>query len=160
MYKIVKKNPLIAACRKIAVRHPNVRVLNCSVSMPYTGVRTYYSRMYEGKFITGAIAGEMCIRDRADAGVDDGYAHALAQISQVPGLIGPYRRAGRLHVGLQPVSYTHLDVYKRQEHDIALLLIGVIAARLDIDHRHALFDWGKVGRIGDVPRDIASHFFY
>ena len=30
--------PLIAACRKIAVRHPGVRILNCSVSMPYTGV--------------------------------------------------------------------------------------------------------------------------
>lgn len=51
--------PLIDACRKIAARHPNVRVLNCSVSMPYSGVRTYYSRIYEGKFISGAIAGAM-----------------------------------------------------------------------------------------------------
>ena len=44
--------PLIAACRKTAALHPGVRILNCSVSMPYTGVRTYYSRIYEGKFIT------------------------------------------------------------------------------------------------------------
>jgi len=51
--------PLIGACRKIAANHPEVRVLNCSLSMPYTGVRTYYSRIYEGKFITGAIAGAM-----------------------------------------------------------------------------------------------------
>lgn len=51
--------PLIAACRKTAAQHPDVRILNCSVSMPYTGVRTYYSRIYEGKFITGAIAGAM-----------------------------------------------------------------------------------------------------
>lgn len=51
--------PLIGDCRKIAARHPNVRVLNCSISMPYTGVRTYYSRIYEGKFISGAIAGAM-----------------------------------------------------------------------------------------------------
>ena len=36
-----------------------MRVLNCSASMPYTGVRTYYSRIYEGKFLTGAIAGAM-----------------------------------------------------------------------------------------------------
>ena len=49
--------PLIGACRKIAARYPGVRVLNCSLSMPYPGVRTYYSRLYEGKFITGAIAG-------------------------------------------------------------------------------------------------------
>ena len=51
--------PLIDACRKIAAKYPNVRVLNCSASMPYTGVRTYYCRIYEGKFITGAIAGAM-----------------------------------------------------------------------------------------------------
>ena len=52
--------PLIGACRKIAAQHPGLRVLNCSVSMPYTGVRTYYSRIYEAKFITGAIAGALC----------------------------------------------------------------------------------------------------
>ncbi|MBD5160631.1 MAG: BMP family ABC transporter substrate-binding protein [Oscillibacter sp.] len=51
--------PLIAACRKLAAKHPGVRVLNCSASMPYAGVRTYYSRIYEGKFLTGAIAGAM-----------------------------------------------------------------------------------------------------
>ena len=51
--------PLIDACRKIAAKYPAVRVLNCSASMPYTGVRTYYSRIYEGKFITGAVAGAM-----------------------------------------------------------------------------------------------------
>ena len=51
--------PLITACRKLAAKHPDIKVLNCSVAMPYTGVRTYYSRIYEGKFITGAIAGAM-----------------------------------------------------------------------------------------------------
>lgn len=48
---------LIAQCRKFAAQHPNVKILNCSVAMAYTGVRTFYSRMYEGKFIAGAIAG-------------------------------------------------------------------------------------------------------
>ncbi|MBO4916216.1 MAG: BMP family ABC transporter substrate-binding protein, partial [Oscillospiraceae bacterium] len=51
---------LIGACRKIAAAHPGVRILSCSIMMPYTGVRTYYSRIYEAKFITGAIAGAMC----------------------------------------------------------------------------------------------------
>lgn len=50
---------LIDACRKLASAHPDVRVFSCSISMPYTGVRTYYSRIYEGKFITGAIAGAL-----------------------------------------------------------------------------------------------------
>lgn len=56
--------PLISACRKLAARRPDLKVLNCSVAMPYPGVRTYYSRVYEGKFITGAIAGAMTKNDR------------------------------------------------------------------------------------------------
>ena len=56
--------PLIGACRRVAANHPDVRVLNCSLSMPYAGVRTYYSRIYEGKFITGAIAGAMSREDQ------------------------------------------------------------------------------------------------
>ncbi len=36
-----------------------MRFLNCSVDAPYSSVRTYYSRIFEGKFITGAIAGAM-----------------------------------------------------------------------------------------------------
>ena len=44
---------------KAAVKYPKVRFLNCSVDAPYSSVRTYYSRIFEGKFITGAIAGAM-----------------------------------------------------------------------------------------------------
>ena len=44
---------------KAAVKYPKVRFLNCSVNAPYSSVRTYYSRIFEGKFITGAIAGAM-----------------------------------------------------------------------------------------------------
>ena len=50
---------MIGACRRIAALHSGVRVMNCSLSLPYTGVRSYYSRIYECKFITGAIAGAM-----------------------------------------------------------------------------------------------------
>ena len=44
---------------KASLKHPKVRFLNCSVDTPYTSFRTYYSRIYEAKFITGAIAGAM-----------------------------------------------------------------------------------------------------
>lgn len=47
------------ATLKAAVKYPKVRFLNCSVDAPYSSVRTYYSRIFEGKFITGAIAGAM-----------------------------------------------------------------------------------------------------
>ncbi len=55
---------LVAPSLKISVKFPNVRILNCSLHMPYSTIRTYYSRVYEGKYITGAIAGAMTKNDR------------------------------------------------------------------------------------------------
>jgi len=55
---------LIGASLKASVRHPNVRFLNCSVHMPYSTVHTYYCRIYEAKFITGAIAGAIADSNR------------------------------------------------------------------------------------------------
>ena len=49
---------------KAAVTNPKVRFFNCSVNIPYSSVRTYYCRIFEGKFITGAIAGAMANNDR------------------------------------------------------------------------------------------------
>ena len=50
---------LIGPTMKGSVKYPKVRFLNCSLNQPYASVKTYYSRMYEAKFITGAIAGAM-----------------------------------------------------------------------------------------------------
>ena len=55
---------LIAPALKISVEHPKVRILNCALHMPYSTVRTYYPRVYEAKFITGAIAGAMAKNNR------------------------------------------------------------------------------------------------
>ncbi len=57
--------PLLSrATLKAAVHYPKVRFLNCSVDQPYSSIRTYYGRMYEAKFITGAIAGAMAQDNR------------------------------------------------------------------------------------------------
>ena len=56
--------PLSRATLKMAVKYPKVRFLNCSVDQPYSSLRTYYGRIYEAKFITGAIAGAMANDDR------------------------------------------------------------------------------------------------
>ena len=44
---------------RMAVKYPKVKFLNCAVNLPYSSIRSYYGRMYEAKFITGAIAGAM-----------------------------------------------------------------------------------------------------
>ena len=55
---------LSRATLKYAVQYPKVRFFNCSVDQPYTSFRTYYGRIYEAKFITGAIAGAMAQNNR------------------------------------------------------------------------------------------------
>jgi basic membrane lipoprotein Med (substrate-binding protein (PBP1-ABC) superfamily) len=49
---------------KIAVDHPDVKILNCSLNAPHKNIRTYYARMYEGKFLSGVIAGALAENDR------------------------------------------------------------------------------------------------
>ena len=55
---------LIAPSLKVSIEYPRVRILNCALHMPYSTVRTYYPRVYEAKFITGAIAGAMAKNGR------------------------------------------------------------------------------------------------
>ena len=49
---------------RMAVKYPKVKFLNCAVNLPYSSIRSYYGRMYEAKFITGAIAGAMADGNR------------------------------------------------------------------------------------------------
>ena len=42
--------------RKLAVLHPGMKFLNCSLNLPYKAVRTYSGRMYEAKFLMGCVA--------------------------------------------------------------------------------------------------------
>ena len=51
--------PLLKASLKAAIEHPEVKILNCSLNTSHKYIRTYYARMYEAKFLMGAIAGAM-----------------------------------------------------------------------------------------------------
>ena len=50
---------LLRETLKAAVRYPKVRFLNCSIDTTLSSVRSYYCRTFEGKFITGLIAGAL-----------------------------------------------------------------------------------------------------
>lgn len=54
----------LAASLKMALEHPEIKILNCSVNRPYSALRTYYGRMYEAKFLCGMVAGAMCDNDK------------------------------------------------------------------------------------------------
>ena len=55
---------LLNGAMKAAVQLPSAKILNCSLLPVYNTVRSYYLRMYEAKFIMGAIAGAVCDNNR------------------------------------------------------------------------------------------------
>ena len=54
---------LLPAALRAAVEHPEVTLFNCSLNQPHRYLRTYYARMYEAKFVIGAIAGALAGSD-------------------------------------------------------------------------------------------------
>ena len=54
---------LMEASLKLAVEHPELAVLTCSLNTSHRYIRNYYARMYEAKFISGAIAGALTDTD-------------------------------------------------------------------------------------------------
>lgn len=51
---------MLSESLKAAIKYPELKILNCSLNVSTSHVRTYYARMYEAKFITGIIAGSLC----------------------------------------------------------------------------------------------------
>lgn len=43
-----------------AIRYPDMKFMNCSVNLAHSAVRTYYGRLYEAKFVMGALAASVC----------------------------------------------------------------------------------------------------
>ena len=71
---------LLPAALKAAVAHPEVTVFNCSLNQSHRYIRTYYPRMYEVKYIIGAVAGAL-------AGSDDvGYLCDYPIFGQIAGI--------------------------------------------------------------------------
>ena len=85
---------LLPASLRAAVDHPEVTFLNCSLNKPHRYIRTYYARMYEAKFIIGAIAGVL-----AENGEPVGYICDYPIFGQVAG-------ANAFALGVQSVNST------------------------------------------------------
>lgn len=72
---------LLNACRRVSARHPEVKIFNCSVNIPYPEVFYYGCRFYEASFLSGAIAGAMTKRDEIGYIADDPSNISCAEIN-------------------------------------------------------------------------------
>lgn len=128
---------MIGAARRIAAQHSGVRVLVCALSLPYTGVRMYYSRSYEAKFITGAIAGAMAENDAI------GYI-ANYPIVGTPASINAFALGARM---VNPRAKIHLRWSCLEGNPVKEFLgegITVISNRDTVNPKnpHWAFEWG------------------
>ena len=71
---------ILPASLRVAVAHPEVVVMNCSVNQRHRYVRSYYGRMYEAKFIIGAIAATLSDSDEL------GYVADYPIFGQIAGI--------------------------------------------------------------------------
>ena len=72
---------LLNACRRVSARHPEVKIFNCSVNMPYPEVFYYGCRFYEASYLSGVIAGAMTKQDEIGYIADDPSNISCAEIN-------------------------------------------------------------------------------
>lgn len=96
-----------AVSMRMAVEHPEVILLNCSVNTAYKQLRTYYLRIYEAKFITGLIAGSMTENERV------GYI-ADYPILGIPSSISAFALGVKM---VNPRAMVYLDWSTLENHD-------------------------------------------
>ena len=96
-----------AVSMRMAVAHPEIILLNCSMNTAYKQVRTYYLRIYEAKFITGIIAGSMTENERV------GYI-ADYPILGTPASVSAFALGVKL---VNPRAMVYLDWSTLEHHD-------------------------------------------
>ena len=86
---------MVNQCVRSAIQYPKVKFFNCSIKMPYSSVHTYYARMYEAKFLIGAIAAAVSREDKLGYVADYPIYGSLANINAFAlgaRMINPYAK--------------------------------------------------------------------
>lgn len=129
---------MMSDCRRLAAERSGLKILDCSLAQPYRSVRSYYCRMYECKYVTGAIAGAMCGEEAAV-----GYV-ANYPIFSVPAQINAFALGLRLSNPTARVKLVWSCIPGDPLGELAGAGVKVISNRDSagrLDRRRAL-DWG------------------
>lgn len=101
---------LCHASIKAAIAHPDVKILNCSLLAGHGSIRTYSARMYEAKFLMGAIAGAMAENDRIGYMADYPIYGSVANVNAFA--LGAKLVNPRAKIYVEWTSRKYVDVYK------------------------------------------------
>ena len=139
----------LEACKRKSAAYPETKILNCSLLADYHNVRAYYLRIYEAKFILGAIAGAIA---------DDNQIGYIADypIYGVPASINAFALGAQM---TNPRAKIHLEWSTIPGHDPETALkergVHVISNRdIRAPHLHDL-DFGLYYEQGGEPHSLA-----
>lgn len=139
-----------AVSMRMAVAHPDVILMNCSMNTDYHQLRTYYLRIYEAKFLIGLIAGAMTETESIGYIADYPVLGTLASVNAFA--MGVKMVNPRAKVYLDWSTLEHHDPYKNfRAMDIDLISNRDINAPLAGDT-----DFGLYGLCGDMSFRLAA----
>lgn len=134
---------------KCAVLHPDVIILNCSLNSAFRHVRTYYLRIYEAKFIIGAVAG--ILTDKNSIGYIADYP-----IFGMPASVNAFALGVKL---VNPRAKIYLDWSTKKGHDPLKFFeengVDIISNRDITAPVQQSREFGLYGLSGDTSYNIA-----
>lgn len=140
---------LLDGAIKAAIKHPEAKVLNCSLLPEYRTVRSYYLRLYEAKFIIGAIAGAVSQNDRIGYIADYPVYGTAASINAFA--LGARFTNPRAKVYLEWSTVKDSDPLKNlAENDVRVISNRDISAP-----SHQSMEFGLYMQDGDTPHNLA-----
>ena len=92
---------------RAAIQYPKIKFLNCSINQSHNAVRTYYGRMYEAKFIMGALAASMA------------HNHVIGYVADYP-IFGSLANINAFAIGaamIDPYARIHLTWSSYKDRD-------------------------------------------
>ncbi len=142
---------LYNASVKVALEHPEVKILNCSLWPDKGVIRTYSARMYEAKFLIGAIAGGLTENDRLGYVADYPIYGTVASVNAFA--LGAKMINPRVKVYLEWISRKRADIRQTFADNDVSYVSGrdIIIPDKDEGARH----FGLYRREDDVKSNLA-----
>lgn len=135
----------LGGCLKAAAKHPEVKILNCAINSSHRYVRTYYARIYEGKFLSGMIAGTMTENDEIGYFADYPIHSNLANLNAFARGVEMVNPRARVHVQWASLEGSDPTAYFK-EHDIRIISGRELVKLTDENREFGLFRVTEDGR--------------
>lgn len=139
---------LLNASLTAAVDHPEKILLNCSLHKPHRFVRSYYARMYEAKFIIGAIAGILTENQKV------GYVCDYPIVGQIAGInafalgVQMVNPRAKIYLEWSSVQGTYIALARLKKRGIDIISsMDFIRPGGDVQHSFGLYQLNEKGKV-------------